>query len=95
MAEVVKTLKDEPKAQAIADCAWEEVACADENSYQTFSRFVDATLSDTISDNPRRDFQPYKKSELSNAKAHSWASRQRFFKRSLGFFVKEKLGIKL
>ena len=95
MAEVVDILMNDQRAQAIVNRAWEEVACADENSYQAFSHFVDDTYLSAVANHPRCNYKPYTDAEFFISKAHTWTSKRRFFKRNLGFFVRKKLGINL
>lgn len=95
MDDVVRILNDETKAQAIADCAFEEVAGADKNSYHAFSQLVDDTLSKAQFCHSRSSFKPYEPAELFFAKFNSWASRVRFFKRRLGYVLRIKMGLNI
>jgi len=83
MAEVVQTLRDESKAQAIADRAWEEVACATENSYRSFSLMVDDVLENEVADQPRRQFQQYTRAIFACASVRSAKSKMIFLKRHI------------
>ena len=83
MAEVVRTIMDESKAQAIADQAWEEVASASENSYAAFTSMVDDVLESELARRPNRKINPYNRISFACASVRSPASRMIFLKRHI------------
>jgi len=89
--EVIDTIKDDERAQAIVDRAREEVAMANENSYKAFSLLVDEVVAAEWRGRSAKKISPYSNWEFKHAVARSWSTRLAFVKRHLGWhypFVK-------
>jgi len=87
MDEVIATLLDGDKAQAIADWAWEEVACARENSYDAFTKLTDNIITEQWTARSVPKVKAYDDQTFSRDSAHSWSSKFIFFKRFLGWRI--------
>lgn len=87
MAEVVAVLQDETQAQAIADRAWKEVACAAENSYESFTDFTDTIINEEWQQRPKRTVTPYTDQEFTRDSVRSLKAKLIFLKCYLGWRI--------
>ena len=87
VADVIAILQDEKQAQAIVDRAWKEVACAPENSYETFTDSIDTIIYEEWEKHPKRTVASYSDQEFIRDSARSLKAKLIFLKCYLGWRI--------
>lgn len=86
MAEVVEVLRDQERAQAIVDRAFQEVALNPENSFAAMVRQVDDTINRAFRDEMAARKAPYRKGDI--AALLKWDQRRQVIRRFGAYFWK-------